>query len=218
MLKSAIKILTVSEFSKNEIVDYYNISNEKVFVVPNAAGSEFFFKNNLAVTSPKYLLAVSSLCKHKNFEILARVVEKLSIPMKVVGEYGGNFAKPNLGNVGTNIEYLGRVSDKELVDLYRAALAFVFPSVYEGFGIPPIEAQACGCPVLSSNVASLPEVLGNSAHYFDPYSEVEIQKSIELMLSDKKYRARLIRLGFTNSSKYSWVRSAIKIRENIEKI
>src|SRR5690606_18481223 len=69
-----------------------------------------------------------------------------------------------------NVEFLGRVTDDELVSIYQKALAFVFPSFYEGFGIPPLEAQACGCPVVSSNQASLPEVLADSAMYFDPYN------------------------------------------------
>ena len=94
--------------------------------------------------------------------------------------------------------FLGRVSDEELVKLYSNALAFIFPSFYEGFGIPPLEAQACGCPVASSNRASLPEVLSDSVLYFSPDNEVEIITTMELLIASQSIRNDLIERGYKN--------------------
>ncbi|MVZ11248.1 glycosyltransferase, partial [Enterobacteriaceae bacterium 8376wG6] len=124
-------------------------------------------------TERPYLLAVSSPNYHKNFHGLIAAFSKMAnsqdVTLKIIGAANKNFADVGFSTkeaaANDNIQFLGRVSDQQLVELYSHARAFVFPSLYEGFGIPPLEAQACGCAVVSSNRASLPEVLLQSALY-----------------------------------------------------
>ncbi|HAT3731671.1 TPA: glycosyltransferase family 4 protein, partial [Serratia marcescens] len=136
------------------------------------------------------------------------------------GGWNKNFANPGLNSAIehddlSSIKFLGRVSDEELVKLYSNALAFIFPSFYEGFGIPPLEAQACGCPVASSNRASLPEVLSDSVLYFSPDDEEDIIKAMELLINDQVIRSDLIERGFRNVKRFSWDNSAKKLNDLI---
>jgi len=104
-------------------------------------------------------------------------------------------------NQGDNIRYLGRVSDEELVRLYNQAVCFIFPSLYEGFGLPPIEAMSCGCPVLVSDIPVLHEVCGDAATYFDPYNPFAIRKTIQQFLANHGERAVI-------AHRFSWAASA----------
>lgn len=113
---------------------------------------------------------------------------------------------------------MGRVSDEELIALYKGAKAFIFPSYYEGFGIPPLEAQSCSCPVISSNRASLIETLGDSVLYFDPDSKYELIKAIIKLNNNVDERNLLINKGKSNVERYSWERSAEKLNILITKI
>ena len=105
------------------------------------------------------------------------------------------------------------MSEEELVGMYSLADLFVFPSLYEGFGLPILEAQACGCSVLTSNVTSCPEIAGEGAYMIDPYSERKIKKGILKILSNKKYRKELVEKGFINAKKYSWKKTTKEILE-----
>ena len=140
----------------------------------------------------------------------------------MVGSINKNFASIELlGEIekNTNIVFKGRVDDNELIELYSNAICFVYPSFYEGFGIPPLEAQACGCPVVCSNVASLPEVGGvDSVVYCDPYDVNDIREKIELVLNDKNLQNDLKIKGFENIKRFSWEESARKIIEVIERL
>ncbi|HDS5482516.1 TPA: glycosyltransferase family 4 protein, partial [Serratia liquefaciens] len=119
-------------------------------------------------------------------------------------------------NNSDKIKFMGRVEDDEMICLYQNALAFVFPSFYEGFGIPPLEAQACGCPVISSNMASMPEILRDSAIYFDPSDEVGIASAMERIILDNDLRVNLIRNGDFNVKRFSWDASAAKISKMVD--
>ena len=137
--------------------------------------------------------------------------------LKIIGAANKNFADVGFSTEGTatndNIQFLGRVSDQQLVELYSHARAFVFPSLYEGFGIPPLEAQACGCAVVASNRASLPEVLSKSALYFDPENILEMKQALERIMQDEALRQILIAEGFTNVKRFDWMRSAAALSE-----
>ena len=113
---------------------------------------------------------------------------------------------------------IGRVSDSELVTLYSKAKCFIFPSLYEGFGIPPIEAQACGCPCIVSNAASLPEVCADSAIYFDPYDVADITKKINYLLSNKLLQGNLSKKGLVNIKRFSWASSAKNLYQIIDEL
>ena len=221
IIKSSKHIFTVSEFSKSELIEFYKTKDSDISVVYNAVNK--IFKSVEKPFKYKYILAVSSLNYQKNFHSLIKafnLLEDKNIKLYLVGGLNKNFAGLELLKDienNKNIIFQGRVNDDELIKLYSNAKCFVFPSLYEGFGIPPLEAQACGCPVVCSNVASLPEVGGeDSVVYCDPYNIEDIKEKIELVLGDDKLQKELIQKGFENIKRFSWEKSAQKIINIIE--
>jgi glycosyltransferase involved in cell wall biosynthesis len=220
-LKRSRAVITVSEFSRTELQSYYLVKPEKIHVVSAAAGSEFVPSDPLNPEGEPYLLALSSPSAHKNFDRLIEAfhVANFSEPvtLKIVG--GQSKSLQGTGQaVGDRITFLGRLSDREVIDLYCNATAFVFPSLYEGFGIPPLEAQACGTPVLASNPSSIPEVLGGSALYFDPYDIDSIASSMERIIRDSTLRHQLAADGLRNVARFSWTDSAQKVSDLIDSL
>lgn len=219
IIKTSKKVITVSEFSKSEIVKLYGVKPGLIEVIYNAVVDGFEPKSHNY--GEDYILAVSSLSKQKNFPVLIKAFNQIKnkeIKLYLVGSINKNFVDPNLVDAidsNPNIKFLGRVSDEELVHLYSNAKCFVFPSLYEGFGIPPLEAQACGCPCVVSNSASLPEVCNDSALYFDPTNAGQLIDSIEEVINNHKKRFELINKGFENVARFSWSRSAVKVLEAV---
>lgn len=176
-VKNAKKVLTVSEFSKNEIIRVYNIDKEKIAVVVN--GWEHLkdiepdekILNKYEIEAKNFFLAVSSLNPNKNFELILKAAAELPNENFVIA---GKFNKEVFGsldidfNLIKNIKHVGYVDDNELKALYKNAKAFIFPSFYEGFGIPPLEAIACGTNAIISNTSCLPGIFGNSVNYINP--------------------------------------------------
>ena len=219
VLKSSKHIYTVSEFSKAEISSYYRIPNQKISVVYNAVSRNFHPQSNESLNKEKYLLAVSSVKESKNFEMIVKAFDGVAEQFKglklfIVGDLkSGSFSRIDLNALTSNpqIKLLGRVNDSELVEVYSNAIAFLFPSLYEGFGIPVLEAQACKCPVIASNVASLPEVLGDSADLVDPHSVEDWVQAISNIVTNSDYRNKLIESGCHNIERFSWKFSANKV-------
>ncbi|WP_434462718.1 glycosyltransferase family 4 protein [Serratia plymuthica] len=224
MLRHSKRLLTVSEFSKKEINNVYGYPIDKIEIIYNAVSDEF--KRTVRSDENKpYFLAVSSPNFHKNFHGMLKAFEllgdKYNISLKIIGKTATSFSKQDFSsliNKTEKIEFMGRVDDKDMIKLYQNALAFVFPSFYEGFGIPPLEAQSCGCPVISSNMASMPEVLRDSALYFDPYNEKDIASAMEKIILDEKLRSELISRGDANIKRFSWSDSALKISQIVDEI
>lgn len=221
IIRTSEHILTVSEFSKSEIIKYYGTDPNKISVVYNAASQIFRRKENSRITDLEYFLAVSSLNYRKNFIAVLQAFELLQnsitdIDLYVIGDLNSdNFQGVDISKFRKNpqIKFLGRVSDEELVDYYNNAKAFVYPSIYEGFGIPPLEAQSCGCPVIVSDIPPLHEVVGNSGLYCNPYSIKDIEdKMIEVIDS-----ADLKKHGLINVARFSWDKSASKIAKILRK-
>ena len=205
------KVITVSKFSKSEIMKHYNVDCNKIKVVYNAASE--VFKPVRKENSEKYILAVSSLIKKKNLGFLAQAFCKLNekdIKLYIVGKKNRNLKNINPRRLENNskIIFQGRVSDKKLAELYSNAICFVFPSLYEGFGLPPLEAQACGCPAIVSDVASLPEVFGDSVLYCNPTNVDDLTKCINYYTNNKTDRLAFINKGFENNKRYSWTDSS----------
>ena len=121
-------------------------------------------------------------------------------------------------NLGERIFFTGYVEDADIAAIYNLAKLFVFPSLYEGFGIPPLEAQACGCPVVCSNVASMPEVCGDSVIYFDPCNVKEMRDKIQMVLNDEILQNELRVKGFENIKRFSWEHSAKQIIKTMESL
>ncbi|CAI0779943.1 Glycogen synthase [Serratia proteamaculans] len=230
MVRRSRHLITVSEFSKNEISLAYNTALDKISVVYNAASVMFEPRCNFShnKNNDNYLLAVSSPNFHKNFHgmlsafmgAMDKSKPSFSVKLKIIGASSSVFSKTIYKKTmySNDIEFIGRVNDEELVELYQNALAFIFPSFYEGFGIPPLEAQASGCPVVSSNRAAMPEVLGDSVLYFDPNDDEGFSNAIVNIIENRDLRNSLINRGFENVGRFSWESSARKIIELVNEI
>ena len=223
--KTSLKVLTVSNFSKREIVRLLNISPNNIEIVYNAVPS--FFNNKVKNEnvqdgcSEKYILAVSSIDPRKNFERLVNAFSLLKnedIKLYIVG--GQNRIFNNKQNVdGTDtIKWLGRISDEDLKRYYQNALAFIYPSLYEGFGIPAIEAMALDCPVIASDIPVMHEVCGNAAFYINPYSEKDIAQGIKDVLLNENLREQIQREARKQLMSFSWEKSAKKLLSIIKNL
>jgi glycosyltransferase involved in cell wall biosynthesis len=231
-VKRARKIITVSEFTKQDLIAKFKVAADKIVVtyegVANLAkgrDSLFVAKLDNQETLKQYhitnnfLLYVGNAYPHKNLEILLRafshlIIKKPDLRLVLVGKEDyfydqvRNIARTlNLWqkeNVNSPVIFPGYVSDAQLEILYSEAGAYIFPSLYEGFGLPPLEAMAKACPVLSSNRTSLPEILGEAALYFDPENETEMIEKIWRILNEQDLRQALITKGLEQVKKYSW--------------
>lgn len=222
IIKNSLHTFTVSNFSRTEITNFYKIEKEKITVIYNAVNHMSYLQYKSI--EEDYILAVSSLNYQKNFHSLIKAfnqIDNKKIKLYLVGGINKSFADTTLLKdiqKNQNIIFKGRVSDDELERLYASAKCFVYPSLYEGFGIPPLEAQICGCPVVCSNVASLPEVCGDSVLYCDPYKVEDIKEKVEQIINSKTLQQALIKKGFENVSKFSWENSALKVVKKMNEI
>lgn len=232
LLRRALGVVTVSEFSRDEIHDVYGVPLDRIHVIQNAASADFsrppgFSGATAGASAPTpYFLAVSSLLPHKNIPRLIAAYEQFQretgspTRLVLVGSRPETLAGADSITVSadTRVEFLGRVTDSELIDLYRDARALVFPSKYEGFGIPPLEAQAAGVPVASSTAASLPEVLGTSARFFDPDNTGSIAEALFDIDTSETMRSELARRGTENVARYCWQTAAAKLSQLIDDV
>ncbi len=219
-VKTSQHILTVSEFSKSEILHFYPfLKGEKISVVYNAIDRQLFrpiadipVKGDLqSHVSERFVLCVSSIDPRKNFSRLIEACQKLTgAKLYIVGQYNRVFSQQKELDTNSNhIHFLGKVSDDELVRLYNQAACFVFPSLYEGFGLPPLEAMACGCPVLVSDIPVEREVCGNAAQYFNPLEANDILNAITQYLeSADVIKEKMRQKGYENIMRFSWKKSA----------
>ena len=175
--------------------------------------------------SAPYLLFVGNFNPRKNLERLIRafdlVKRRCSFPHELIiaGGQGWKFdASQALEGIASrdSVRFIGYVPDEEMSALYSGAEIFLFPTLYEGFGIPVLEAQRCGTAVLTSGVSALPEVGGDAAYYIDPLDTESIAHGIETLLREKELRAALIEKGFANEMRYSWNTSAQKLHAIVE--
>lgn len=207
--RKAKKVFTVSEYSKQDIVKNYHLNPEKVEVVYAAAGERFI---NLNLEKEDFILMVSSLDPRKNMKraIEAFLQVKTDYKLAIIGDKMKSFSNPDLEQYANEeqIIFTGYLSDEELVNYYNRAKIFLYPSLFEGFGIPPMEAQKCGCPAIVSDITCLPEVYGDSVLYCNPFEVDSIKKSIENLISDENLRKSLIQKGYENADRFSWEKSS----------
>jgi len=231
-LKRSQKIITVSEFTKNDIIDQFHVSPSKIVVtyegVANLAkGHDTLFVQKLDEEGTlerykikdNFLLYIGNAYPHKNLEGLVRVFFQVlkkcpHLRLVLVGKsdyfyervktYARSLNLYQENQAESPIIFPGYVPDTELEVLFKRALFYVFPSLYEGFGLPPLEAMAKGCPVLSSNKSSMPEILGEAASYFNPESDTQMEAAIEAMLSSADLREGLVHKGYEQAKKYNW--------------
>ncbi|MDD4353778.1 MAG: glycosyltransferase family 1 protein [Candidatus Nanoarchaeia archaeon] len=208
--KRADKIISISENTKKELIDILNISKDKIKTIHLATSFKRFLKKKNKLSN--YIFYSGSISPRKNLLILIKAFERLenkNVLLYITGNNMWNNKKEmRLIKNNPKIKVLGLVSKEELINLYQHALVGVYPSLYEGFGLPILEAQACGCPVITSNVSSMPEVAGKGALLVNPYSINEITNAMKKILKDKKLRGRLIKEGFKNVKMFSWKKCA----------
>lgn len=221
--KKAHAVLTVSEFSKKEIVDTLGINAEKIHVVHsnvpfhNKPSKEEVLSFTRNPEAEKYILAVSSMDPRKNFIRLVEAFDKIkdkSVKLYIIGMSFKAFNTPNLQKlIGENVHLPGYIPDEKLQTMYQNALLSVYPSLYEGFGLPPLESMTYGCPVINSDIPALREVSQDAALYVDPYNVDDITQKIEQLLVDEPLRKELQQKGLLQIKKYSWDKSAKQVYE-----
>lgn len=217
VVKNARHIITVSDFSKKEILNKIHIESNKVSVIYNAVDIALPCKQK--ERQGRFALFVGSMDPRKNMHRLLNAAKYLSddFTLVVVGGAAKSFARDSGQYTQERIRFEGYVSDVRLIELYTHAEAFVYPSLYEGFGIPPLEAQAFGIPVLVSDIPVFMEVFGDSALYCDPHSIESIGRGLlnvlNLSTDNKKL---LVEKGFQNVGRYSWDRSSVELIETLK--
>ncbi|RQH04138.1 glycosyltransferase family 4 protein [Paraburkholderia dinghuensis] len=218
-------IFTVSEFSKRELVRYGVASANKIVVVHNGCDHVLQIRpdgRQLAVLSLKprrYVLALANTQKHKNIGVLLKAFTGAELKDVELVLFGGATQADfqNLGYfVPPNVRFAGRISDPELVGLMISAGALAFPSVTEGFGLPPLEAMALGCPVVAAPFGALPEVCGGAALYADPFSPDAWRLNIITALDDETMRQCLISAGLQRAGDFTWKRAARRLCEAVK--
>jgi glycosyltransferase involved in cell wall biosynthesis len=214
-------IITVSSFSRDELVRYLDLDPARFHVIPNGVDERFSPPSPDAVARvreryqlpARFALYVGNLKPHKNIQVIVRTAERLRdrIPVVLVGEE--NIASSLGPRAAAFVRSLGVVPDVDLPALYGACTVFVFPSMYEGAGLPPLEAMACGAAVISSNAASMPEVLGDAAATFAPDDDVALAGLLMRAVEDPAFRDRLASLGPPQAARYRWRQSVEKTAE-----
>ncbi len=215
-------IFTVSEFSKKELVRYGVASADKIVVVHNGCDHVLQVRPDetllasLNLRPARYVLALANTQKHKNIAVLLQAFARPELKDEVLVLFGGATQADfeNLGHVvPPNVRFTGRITDSQLVGLMVNAGALAFPSLTEGFGLPPLEAMALGCPVVAAPLGALPEVCGDAALYADPFSPQAWSARIHTALDDEAARRTLIGNGRRQASLFTWERAARNLSE-----
>jgi glycosyltransferase involved in cell wall biosynthesis len=225
------RVLTVSEASKRDILKYFHIPEAKVDVIYNGIDERFWSPPDAADVDRireryqldgRFVLYAGNIKPHKNIERLIEAFHTLKqhgfddVKLLIIGDEVSKYATLRRAvhryKLHKHVRFFGFVPDQTLAVLYRLAALFVFPSLYEGFGLPPLEAMASGTPVITSNVSSLPEVVGDAALLIDPYEPDAIAAAIERLLTDARLREDLRARGLKRAREFSWDQSVQRIR------
>lgn len=226
LIRKSSHIIAISENTKKDIIDIYKIDEKKISVV--YLGNSFTNSDEgiSAQLSENYILFIGDRHAYKNFEFFIKAIAPLLLHEKEIFlvcagsvdfSAGENALIEHLG-ISEKVIHLPLVNDATLSALYRKALCFVFPTLYEGFGIPVLEAFACGCPALLSNTSSLPEVGGNAALYFNPEDSESILETVKSVVYSSELADKLRQKGYKQLKKFSWERCAFETRSVYEKV
>ena len=206
--RRAQALITVSEFSRAELAVHLDLPPERLQIIPQGVDERFrpaapselaAFRKRLRLP-PRFLLAVGNPKPHKNLGVVTRIAQSLPVPVVLLAGPG---AARELGFPAGTIDF-GHIAEDDLPLLLASAEALLFPSYYEGFGLPALEAMACGCPVIASRAGSLPEVCGEAAVLVDPRAPDEWREAAARICRDPPLRAALAARGIDRAARYSW--------------
>lgn len=239
-LRKANKIIAVSESTKRDLKNIFNVAAKKVKVIHEGVVVQKFKMRSKKIDSlkkfmlwPKFILFIGTLEPRKNVVALIRAYKKLiernlefkNYQLILAGNKGHKssevFDSIKAQKVGKQVKYIGYVTHNQKIELLKRAVCFVFPSSYEGFGLPVLEAMALGTPVITTNVSSLPEVAGKAALLIDPDKEQDITKALKRLLGDKQLQSRLKRAGLARAKEFSWeecAKETIEVYESMKEI
>ncbi len=218
-IKKASKIIAVSYATKRDLMCYLGIPEERIAVIHEGIDRKIFKLIRQRPVPYPYILYVGAEHPRKNLNVLLKAFSRLKqegdfedLKLVKVGKAGGqevDFRKETLLAIGTlnlrnEVVFTEYISNEELAAYYSNAECFVFPSLYEGFGFPLLEAMSCGCPVISSNVSSLPEVVGEAAIQVNPHDIDGLVQAVQEVLTNKDLRKKMIQEGFRQAHKFSW--------------
>lgn len=217
--EQADRIICISESCRADLLHFFAVPPEKTVVIhhgfsplPVGQGED---RNGVPCEQP-YVLYVGSRAAYKNFPALLKAFSRQEHPdLHLVVAGGGPFRQEEVAliqslRLGKRMHHLPRVADAQLATLYRNATLFVYPSLYEGFGFPPLEAMSVGCPVLTSRRSALPEICGNAAFYFVPESVDDLAASLAQLLADEELRLSKRQAGFEQVRRYTWQETAAR--------
>lgn len=223
------KIIAVSQSTKDDIVKRFGIDKKKIIVAHEGVENNFkvLSKKELEITIKKFNLEIpfifycGSLSPRKNILRALKAFNKIKdkVPHKIYLAGGQSWNDSEVleyidKNLNNRVIKVGYLSEEELVHFYNISDLYIYPSIYEGFGLPILEAQSCGCPVLTSNLTSCPEVAGDGAVIVEAYDIGDIKKKMYKILTDKNYKKKIIEKGYENVKKFSWGKMADKIIGN----
>ena len=218
-------VIAVSQFTKRRIVETTGAAPEKITVIHNGVDLRFEPKTldeirqvrrTLGIPSPRYVLCLGSLEPRKNLHRLLEAWNMVgnNLPgdvwLVIAGAKGKNriFRSVSFEELPARVLWIGSVPDEYLPALYSGAITFVYPSMYEGFGLPPLEAMACGVPPITADRTALPEVVGDAGIMVDPYDPVAIASAIRQLVTDRTLREELAKRALSRARKFSWQRAA----------
>ena len=219
-IKRASHIIAVSENTGRDLVNYLKIPGSKISVIYNGVDHNIFKPYNVRLLDKLYILYVGSERRRKNlgglfeaFAVLKQEFPELKL-VKVGGSGRSNKFRSDtmkkLSSLGItdDVIFVGYISELELAYYYSSAALLAYPSLYEGFGLPPLEAMACGCPVVTANTSSLPEVMGEAGIMVNPCDTNSLVQAMRRVLTDDKLRDNMVRKGLEQSKKFSWEKTA----------
>lgn len=218
-IKNTLLVITDSNYVKEDLQSTYGIKKDKILVLYAATVDNFINKN---LDKERIILTVSSIDPRKNLSRVINAFSQINSKYKlvIVGSKNKSFSNVQLNenDLNDNIIFTGYLSDEKLIELYNKAEIFIYASLFEGFGIPPLEAQACNTACLVSNVTSLPEVYQDSVEYCDPYSVESIKKGMIKLMNNSSLRNQLRAKGLENVKRFSWDKSTGKFVNILESI
>lgn len=237
--ENADQIVTISNFSKRDIVEQYKLAKDRVTVaypgydenIFHPIGNKMIVQKILRKYKIKapYIIYTGTIQPRKNLIRLIEAVSRIdNLNLVIVGKATGEGRQgwmykdildaPRSFGIENRIKFLGFVPTSDLPYFLSGALAFIQPSLWEGFGIPVLEAMACGTPVLVSNVSSIPEVVGSAGLLFDPYSADQIEQAIRTIISDQKLRQKYAKASLEQAKKFSWNKMAKQVLRVFERV